>query len=131
MKGQDHTTTKRRIIVVDEHLAFSESLALFLRRQDYEVATFSTLPGAVQAVQEVPTHIALCDMHLSHSGLFELVEQMSAACPTCRLVLLGPAEDLSAAMRNSQRSGCHVYAHTKPVYPAALLSKLDLMLADI
>jgi DNA-binding NarL/FixJ family response regulator len=84
-----------RIVVADDHPMFLDGL----------VATVGDAVAAVRAVREHMPDLALLDVAMPGGGL-EAARQISAACPTTRLVMLTSSEDeddLMAALKAGAR----------------------------
>src|ERR1035437_9389992 len=96
-----------RIVVPDDHPMFLDGLVATLAA-DEELAVVATVGDAVAAVRAVREHtpdLALLDIAMPGGGL-EAARQISAACPTTRLVMLTSSEDeddLMAAMKAGAR----------------------------
>jgi DNA-binding NarL/FixJ family response regulator len=96
-----------RIVVADDHPLFLDGLVATLSA-DEELAVVATVGDAVAAVRAVREHtpdLALLDVAMPGGGL-EAARQISAECPTTRVVMLTSSEDeddLMAAMTAGAR----------------------------
>ena len=96
-----------RIVVADDHPMFLDGLVATLAADD-ELAVVATVGDAVAAVRAVREHtpdLALLDVAMPGGGL-EAARQISAACPTTRIVMLTSSEDeddLMAALKAGAR----------------------------
>ena len=96
-----------RVVVADDHPMFLDGLVATLAADDelLVVATVGDAGAAVRAVRHHSPDLALLDVAMPGGGL-EAARQISAACPTTRLVMLTSSEDeddLMAAMKAGAR----------------------------
>jgi two-component system, NarL family, response regulator DegU len=82
------------LIIVTDHRLFGECLAsVLVRCGSFTVqAVVQTAEEALQQIQERQSHIILIDVHLPHTMVLALTQQLTREFPHVRVLLLGVTE---------------------------------------
>ena len=122
LQGEEHRTVNR-IIVVDDEVVISETLALVLRHSGYQVEAFTSPIQALAALGEHGADVLITDMLMPLMNGFEIAAAACKVCPSCRVLILSGREICESTRMGEQgSSGCEFMM--KPVPPEQLLSKL-------
>jgi len=118
-----------RILIVDDHTLFRESLTLLLKEHLPEVRLIEASTGT-DALQAVALYedfdLILLDLLLPGQGGLELLPQLREAVPTTPVMVLSGTEDQTAAMAALDR-GAVGYVH-KSAGSQEMRNALDLVL---
>ncbi len=95
-----------RILIVEDHLFFSEALRMLLGRrlseghgQDAEFRLAATVADGLRiAGEEGPFDVAIVDLMLPDGDGTEVVRRIKAAYPRTRVAVLSSVRDLSGAL---------------------------------
>jgi two-component system, NarL family, nitrate/nitrite response regulator NarL len=95
-----------RILIVEDHLFFSEALRMLLERrlseghgEDAEFRLAATVGDGLRiAREEGPFDVAVVDLMLPDGDGTEVVRRIKAAHPRTRVAVLSSARDLSGAL---------------------------------
>ncbi|MEZ5977362.1 MAG: sigma-54 dependent transcriptional regulator [Planctomycetota bacterium] len=93
---------KSRLLFVDDDETFRRTLARELEGMGFEVTSFATGSGVVEAVTEIEPGVALFDLRLPDTTGVELMRRVHAVAPDLPVVVLtghGAVPDAVAAMR--------------------------------
>lgn len=90
--GCDHV----RVVVVDDHRAFSETLAMAIDHQDdlYCVSLATTMEEAIAAVDEHAPDVVLADIRLPDGDGIEATKRIKAISPETQVIVLTAHADL-------------------------------------
>src|SRR4029434_1333473 len=82
------------LIIMTDHRLFGECLASVLARcESFTVlAVVQTVEEALQEIQEHQPTLTLIDMHLPHTMVLALTQQLTREFPHVRVLLLGVTE---------------------------------------
>lgn len=120
---------KHTLLIVEDDLTFGKMLATWLRKQDFEVSTASSVGAAVKSLisGEVRPDLVLSDLRLpDHDGLYLLQWLHRQGIHVPFIVMTGYAEVSNAV--EAMKLGATDYI-SKPVQPDILLGKLREALA--
>jgi DNA-binding NtrC family response regulator len=113
-----------KIVIVDDEVIVSETLALVLRHSGYQVAAFTSPTEALAALREHGANVLITDMLMPKMNGVELAEAALKVCPSCRvLVLSGDSLPESTLMHVQDYS--KIEFMVKPLHPERLLAKLQ------
>jgi two-component system OmpR family response regulator len=88
---------KQHILVVDDEAQIRDLLSMYLRKQGYEVSTASTSAETLACLAAEPVELVVLDIGLAQEDGLRLLENIKAARPQVRVVMLtgmGFVEDL-------------------------------------
>ncbi len=125
--GEAVTTSKLRILVVDDNRDAAESLAMLLKIMGNNVRTASDGEKGVQAAGEFRPHVVLLDIGLPRLNGFEacrLIRQQAGSQHTVLIAVTGWGAEED---RRQSREAGFDYHMVKPVDPTALMK----LLADL
>jgi PAS domain S-box-containing protein len=108
----------KRILIVDDNVDASASLAILLRLKGHDVAVASDGPSALDLVQQSPPDLALLDIGMPGMDGYEIARRLRERGYAKRLVAVtgyGTPED----RERSRRAGFD-HHFVKPIDPAAL-----------
>ena len=94
------------LIIVTDHRLFGECLASVLARcESFTVlAVGQTAEEALQQIQEHQTDIVLIDVHLPHTMVLTLTQQLTRDFPHVRVLLLGVTEAETEIVHSALRA---------------------------
>ncbi len=121
------TTSKLRILVVDDNRDAAESLAMLLKIMGNNVRTASDGEKGVQAAGEFRPHVVLLDIGLPRLNGFEacrLIRQQAGSQHTVLIAVTGWGAEED---RRQSREAGFDYHMVKPVDPTSLMK----LLADL
>ena len=110
--GQSAATTKRRILVVDDHQDTLRSMKLLLRRLGYEVLAADNMGDALRIAEEQPFDILLSDIGLPDGSGLELLRRIRLVRDVPALALSGFGMDEDIERSRDAGFSDHL---TKPV----------------
>ena len=127
---------KRKIAIVEDEPSIRENYADVLRRQGYEVATFSTRPEALASFRARLPDLAILDIGLENDveGGFELCRELRAMSATVPIIFL-TARDSEFDTISGLRLGADDYLTKDISLPhlgariAALFRRMDALRA--
>lgn len=105
----DHPNGTIRVLIVDDHEMFAESLASFLEHQADEIETLgiaSSVKAAVECIEEARPDVVLLDGRLPDAeGPETTARRIKDGCPGARIVMITafPEEHL---LRMAMEAGC-------------------------
>jgi|GEM_PF-663892 len=76
-----------RLLVVDDDAQVRRALASDLRRDGFDVVTAGALHEAREVLRGGPIHVVITDLHLPDAGGNELLDALSSAVPSARLLV--------------------------------------------
>jgi DNA-binding NarL/FixJ family response regulator len=103
------------LIIVTDHRLFGECLASVLARcESFTIlAVVQTAEEALQQIQEHATDIILIDVHLPHTMVLTLTQQLTRDFPHVRVLLLGVTEAETEIQAYVEAGACgYVPKHT-------------------
>ncbi|MEQ1760127.1 MAG: response regulator, partial [Vicinamibacterales bacterium] len=121
--GEPVSSTKQRILVVDDNTDASEMLKRALETLGHDVQVASSGEAALAMAVDAPIDAVVLDIGLPGMNGFEVADRLRAICPHVRLIALtgyGQPADAEA----TRRAGFHAHC-TKPVTVSTLLQHLD------
>jgi len=81
------SSTKKRILLVDDEPAVLESTSLILKRANYEVESFGEAESALERVAKFKPDVLITDVSLPSMDGINLAAQVRAVLPKCEIVL--------------------------------------------
>ena len=82
--------TTRKILIVDDHKEFRETLRSFIEKrfEDAEITEAATGEEGVEAAREKKPRIALIDIHLPRMEGIEAVRRIKQCVPGCHILTM-------------------------------------------
>jgi DNA-binding response OmpR family regulator len=87
----------QRILVVDDEPQIRELLAIYLKKQGYEVFSAATAEETLQQLEKTPVDLVVLDIGLANEDGLKVLADIKKARPDLRVVMLtgmGFVEDL-------------------------------------
>jgi two-component system response regulator RegA len=101
------------LLLVEDDDAFSAIAARTLRRRGFDVVTANSLASARSIVADTTPDCAIVDLRLGDESGLELLPELLASAPMCRIVVLTGYASIATAVE-AVKSGATNYL-TKPV----------------
>ena len=121
------STTKCRILYVDDHDDSAEMLKLLLAPMDYEVVTAGTLDGALELARTQQFDLYVLDKRLPDGSGLELCKQLHKMSPTVPCIFYtGDAYEVHR--REAEEAGADAYVPKPDV--EALLETVQKFLSE-
>lgn len=114
-----------KILVVEDEQGILEEIAAFLRRRDYDVATYADLGSARRALAEAASlpDVVVTDVKLPDGDGLELVRELWASKNRPRLIVMTGHLDQDSA-QDARKQGAEAVL-MKPFPLRKLLSQID------
>lgn len=80
--------TKKRILIVDDYVDFSRSVAMILTRAGYEVVTAASGEQAIEEVKKGPFDLIFIDLVMPDMNGVETLRQLKEIAPETRMVIM-------------------------------------------
>lgn len=111
------------ILIVDDERSILKTLALLLKREDYEIATAETIADAKALVQDHDIDLVITDLRLGDSSGEELISYLNAEQQSIECIVMTAYGSIESAV-NCMRLGAYDYL-TKPVNPDELIVRVQ------
>jgi len=115
---------KHRIFVVDDEPAIAFSLGEVLRRQGFEVTSFTDPLKALEAIHINTPDFLIADVVMPGMSGIELAIVIREAYPTCMVLLFSGQLAISQMLQAAKESGHDFEVLSKPVPPEQILAKV-------
>jgi DNA-binding NtrC family response regulator len=112
-----------RILLVDDEVDFTETLALRLNRRDFSVTTVGSGDEAVVKVEEAEFDVALVDIFMPGRDGLETLREIKHRRPLTEVILLS-GKGTNAIAIEGMRCGAYDFL-TKPLEFAELVEKIE------
>ena len=126
MPGND---TGRRILIVDDEVEVTGSLATIFRRHEYDVRVAASAEAAIDAVAAWQPDLAIVDVQLPQMNGIDLAMVIRDTHPYCRLVLFSGQHTTQDLLEEAAKKGHIFEILAKPVHPMFLLDYVSSRLA--
>lgn len=120
----------RRILVVDDEPAITETLSLIFTRHRYEVRVAHSAEEAIEVIAAWEPDLAILDVNLPQMNGIELAIVLQANRPACRLVLFSGHPSTRELMEEAAKSGNAFEILSKPVHPLFMLDYVSSLLSE-
>lgn len=127
MTGPAHA---RRILVVDDEPAITETLALIFSKNGYQVRTALSAEDAIELIAAWEPDLAILDVNLPRMNGIDLALVLRANRPACRLVLFSGHPSTQALMEEAAKRGNMFEILSKPVHPLFMLDYVSSLFAE-
>jgi len=104
---------KGRILIVDDDRIILDSLAEFLRLEDYEADGVTDVPGALSALERRPYNLAITDVNMPEADGFELLRVIRKRFPDVVVIMITGYGTIESAVE-AIKLGAYDYL-TKPI----------------
>lgn len=121
------STTKCRILYVDDHDDSAEMLKLLLAPMDYEVVTAGTLDGALELARTQQFDLYVLDKRLPDGSGVELCKQLNKMSPTVPCIFY-TGDTYEVHRREAEEAGATAYVPKPDV--EALLETVQKFLSE-
>jgi len=122
--------TARRILIVDDDRAISETLAVIFSKHRYEVRCTHSAEEAIETIAAWEPDLAILDVMLPRMNGIDLAMVLKANWPRCRTVLFSGHEGTQALMEEAAKKGNRFEILAKPVHPLFLLDYVSSLFAE-
>src|SRR5512139_1452927 len=119
----ERTTSRGRILVVEDEAYVRDSLVEILRARRFEVGAAGSVAEALAHLGRTPVDAVLSDLRMPGADGLELVRRMQTAAPDVPVVILTGHGNVSSAVE-CLKAGASDYI-LKPAEPEALEVALD------
>lgn len=119
----------RRILIVDDEPAISDTLGLIFRTQHYEVHVRYSAESAIELLAEWRPDLAILDVMLPEMNGIDLAVAIKANYPTCHVLLFSGHANTSMLLEEAGRRGHQFEVLAKPVHPEIMLERASALLA--
>jgi DNA-binding response OmpR family regulator len=121
----------RSVLIVDDEHLVADTLALIFGKSGFEAKATYSADQAMESARESPPNLLLCDISMPGKDGVELVKEISAELPSCRiLVLTGFHSNLKRVSEQSSKLSRPLAMMTKPCQPDDLLREANALLAS-
>lgn len=120
----------RRILVVDDEPAITETLALIFSKNGYQVRTALSAEDAIELIAAWEPDLAILDVNLPRMNGIDLALVLRANRPACRLVLFSGHPSTQALMEEAAKRGNMFEILSKPVHPLFMLDYVSSLFAE-
>jgi CheY-like chemotaxis protein len=120
---------KHKILVVDDEPAVADTLCLIFTKRGFDCRAAYSGAAAIACTDEFCPDLLLCDISMPVVNGLEVVSNVTAKCPDCRVLLLtGHYTNLGHAQEWALSHPVPSRIMTKPVPPALLLEAAGALL---
>jgi two-component system response regulator HydG len=122
------STSKPRVIVVDDKLAMAEMLADGLADHDLDTSAFGSGRTALEAVRAGGVDVVVTDLRMPEVDGFTLLDRIRAAAPDVQVIVMTAYGAIDSAVESIRRGAYHYL--TKPFKLDELVIFVRRALAD-
>ena len=98
------------VVVGDDHKVFLDALSVVLAQQDYTVTVARSVRETVEAVSRLRPDVCLIDRHFAGDDGLAVIEEMTAATPETKVLVLSADPDNAGILR-ALNAGAAGYLH--------------------
>jgi DNA-binding NtrC family response regulator len=124
----DRTTSRGRVLVVEDEAYVRESLVEILKSRRFEASPAESVADALEHLGRVPVDVVLSDLRMPGADGLELVRRMQVTAPDVPVVILTGHGNVASAVE-CLKAGASDYI-LKPAEPEALEVSLERALAS-
>lgn len=114
----------RRIFVVDDEPVIASTLGEILRRQGFDVTTFTDPIEALKALQTNAPEFLIADVVMPKISGIDLAIVIREACPGCTVLLFSGQLAVFEMVENARSRGHHFDILAKPVHPIEIVQRV-------
>lgn len=122
--GEQPTTRRRRIFVVDDERTIADTLAEILSSGGFEAIPFYDSRQVMAEAEQRCPDVLLTDVIMPHLNGVELATLISQRCPQTRVLLLSGQAATANLLKDATQGGKRFELLSKPLDPRILLKKL-------
>jgi DNA-binding NtrC family response regulator len=119
----------RSILIVDDELEVTESLAAIFAKHDYDVRVAHSAEAAIETVSRWEPDLAIVDVVLPQMNGIELAGVIRDSHPNCRVVLFSGQQTSQSMLEEAAKKGNLYEILAKPVHPMFILDYVSSRLA--
>ena len=119
----------RKILIVDDEAAISDTLALIFRSQRYDARVAYSAEHAIEVIAEWRPDLAILDVMLPEMNGIDLAIVIKANHPCCHVLLFSGHSNTSVLLEEAGRKGHQFEVLAKPVHPNLMLERASALLA--
>src|SRR5262244_2010001 len=112
-----------RILIIDDHDAMREGMAVVLKKKGFEVAAVRSGPEGLAAYQKMPFDLVITDLKMEKMDGIEVVRQFRAHDPHAVLMVVTAFGTIETAVEAMQQGAFDFI--TKPFPPEVLRAKVE------
>jgi CheY-like chemotaxis protein len=121
----------RRVLIVDDERATSETLTAIFRKHGYQARASYSAEEAIDVIAEWQPNLALLDVNLPNMNGIDLAIALRTSHPNCRVLLFSGYPDTGDLLKAAIQAG-HVFEIiSKPVHPTVLLDAVANSLSEM
>ncbi len=120
----------RRILIVDDEQAITETLGTIFAQSGYAVRTALSAEEAIETIAAWEPDLAILDVMLPCMNGIELAIVLRQNHPNCRLVLFSGHAGTQALAEEAAKNGNIFEILSKPVHPLVMLDFVSSLLGD-
>lgn len=124
------TGAGRRILIVDDEQAITETLGTIFAQSGYAVCTALSAEQAIETIAAWEPDLAILDVMLPCMNGIELAIVLRQNHPRCRLVLFSGHAGTQALAEEAAKNGNIFEILSKPVHPLFMLDFVSSLLGD-
>jgi CheY-like chemotaxis protein len=129
IEHMEHTTSKKRILIVEDDPEVMKTYSSLLTSSGYEVMTASSAMPALFRVIQTPPDLILADLQMPMMNGLEMIGQFKAHEDTRGIPVVVVTGSASEESREAAfKAGCAGYL-TKPIEPVEFLAQIQKFLS--
>ena len=118
----------RRILIVDDEAAITDTLALIFRSRRYEVRVAYSAEDAIEVIAEWRPDLAILDVMLPEMNGIDLAIVVKSNHPCCHVLLFSGHSNTTVLLEEAGRKGHQFEVLAKPVHPNLMLERASVLL---
>ncbi len=116
---------KTRVLIVDDHVTFADSLATILNQDGCLAAAVYSGEQAVAAATDFRPDVLISDVIMHGLNGIDTAILIGRAFPDCEIVLVSGQLDTADLLERARRQGHIFEVMAKPVHPETILNRLN------
>jgi CheY-like chemotaxis protein len=120
------TTSRARVLVVDDEPDFLEVMQLVLESEGYDVAVAESGPRALDRARQAPFDLVITDMRMPGMSGLETLVALREIDPRLRVIVATGFASEETRLRFEEEGACDYL--TKPIDLGELLTRVDAAL---
>jgi CheY-like chemotaxis protein len=116
---------KTRVLVVDDHVTFADSLATILNQDGCVAAAVYSGEQAIAAATDFRPDVLISDVIMDGLSGIDTAILIGRAFPDCEIVLVSGQLDTADLLERARRQGHIFEIMAKPVHPETILNRLN------